>query len=282
MDAIFGGEVDFVCKYDCEPSQDIDLVRQTLAELSNGGRGVLRLHRPAPTAAFSTLDGLRPSYADACALVNELGFEPVARPAGGHLAVYDDGAVVIDLVAPHSDPRAHTMRRFEQIADAIKLALSELEFKADIGPVDNEYCPGKYSLSIKGKKIAGLAQKLVRGGYHLGVVIMVGSAVRAGQAMSVAYPALGLPFDGATVGCLADTNPALEIDSVMAKISTKIGLLLDVQRPPLSIPSTVLSGQGRGHSTWPTTGKLSEISAPSGQACLRHRIEVDTNRRLKP
>jgi octanoyl-[GcvH]:protein N-octanoyltransferase len=190
--------------------QDMDLVRNALRDLKDGGAGFLRLYRPRPTAAFSPCDMTLEHYALAADAMKAKGFEPVERRAGGQLAVYDGNALVVDLVAPHADPRAHVIERFRLFSTALASTLSSLGVDARVGGIDGEYCRGDYSVNSEGRiKLAGVAQRIGRRGYHLGAVISVMPSARAGAAVNLAYRILGLHFNPATFGAVANLVPDL-------------------------------------------------------------------------
>ena len=211
MTNAFGGPVQLYSEVaESTPQQDMDLVRQTLARLDESRIGMLRLYRPRPTAAFSLRDTVMPRYDEAAVVMRTLGFEPVERRAGGQLAVYDENALVIDLVAPHDKPRIQIHERFKFFSSAIVSALSTMSIDARIGALSGEYCPGDYSVNGEGRiKLVGLAQRVVKSGYHLGAVISVTSSDRAKAAIEAAYDILGIAFDPNTFGALADLAPAM-------------------------------------------------------------------------
>lgn len=189
---------------------DMDRVRRTLQGFNGGGAGFLRIYRPYPTAAFSPRDTTLKSYAAAAELMRAFGFEPVQRRAGGQLAVYDGNALVVDLVAPHNEPRADVLERFRWFSGAIAQAFISFGIDARVGAIDGEYCPGDYSVNGEGRiKLAGIAQRIARRGYHLGAVISVMPSGQAKVAVAEAYRILGLSFNPATVGALADFVPGL-------------------------------------------------------------------------
>jgi octanoyl-[GcvH]:protein N-octanoyltransferase len=197
------------------PSQDMATVREALAGLRPGGPGWLRVHRPAPTAAFSRRDTLLPTYPAAADAVRAHGFAPTLRSAGGRLAAYHDGALVIDLVAPHPEPRRDIGLRFELVATAIVATLADLGVEASVGAVPDEYCPGAFSVNAAGRtKLAGVAQRVTRNGFHIGAVLLVTDAGPVRAVLEAAYGALGLPFSPASVGCVADHRPGLPVDVV--------------------------------------------------------------------
>ena len=50
------------------PQEDMDLSRASLTAIGEGADGLLRVHRPRPTAAFSRRDSLAPRFPDASAI----------------------------------------------------------------------------------------------------------------------------------------------------------------------------------------------------------------------
>jgi octanoyl-[GcvH]:protein N-octanoyltransferase len=199
--------------------EDMDLVRRALQGFNDGGAGFLRIYRPRPTAAFSPRDTTLDSYAKAAEAMRALGFEPVERRAGGQLAIYDGNALVIDLVAPHADPRANVLERFRLFSGAIASTLVGLGIDARVGAIDGEYCPGDYSVNGEGRiKLAGIAQRIGKRGYHLGAVISVLPSVRTKAAVTEAYRILGLPFNPVTFGALTNLAPDLCFDLLRQRL----------------------------------------------------------------
>lgn len=203
--------------------EDMDLVRRTLLGFNDGGAGFLRIYRPKPTAAFSPRDTTLPDYQLAADAMQSLGFAPVERRAGGSLAVYDGSALVIDLVAPHADPRQHVLERFTQFSAAIAAVLARFGIDARVGGIDGEYCPGDYSINGSGRiKLVGVAQRIGRCGFHIGAVISVAASEGARAAVSEAYRILGMPFDPATFGALADLSQDLDESTLRADLQAAI------------------------------------------------------------
>lgn len=77
------------------------------------GTGLLCVHRPAPTVALSGRDQSSPGYAAVVEDLETQGFSPVVRGQGGRLAAYDEGTLVVDMVASHPSPRGASFKRFE-------------------------------------------------------------------------------------------------------------------------------------------------------------------------
>lgn len=168
----------------------------------------LRLYRPRPTVAFGRLDRLREGYADAAAAACERGFEPVLRSPGGHAAAYDSGTVAFDLVLPAGSIVEGVQDRFRDTSDEIAEALVALGVDARVGEVPGEYCRGAYSVNAGGRtKLAGTAQRAVRGGALLAGFVTVEGADRLREVLVPVYAALGLAWDPATVGDVSGLDP---------------------------------------------------------------------------
>ena len=56
-------------------------------------------------------------------------------------------------------------------------ALQRLGVDARVGEVPREYCPGDYCVNARGQtKLAGIGQRLIKGAWHIGGVIVVDEA----------------------------------------------------------------------------------------------------------
>jgi octanoyl-[GcvH]:protein N-octanoyltransferase len=208
---------------------DIDRVYAVLSALDGEGPGSLRLYRPHATAAFAPRDTTLPAYAEAAAAMQRLGFMPAERRAGGQLAIYDSGALVIDLIAPHEEPRNNVKERFAHFSTAIADALKRFSIDARVGQVAGEYCPGDYSVNAGGTlKLAGLAQRIGRRGYHMGAVISVAPSTAAREAVSVAYDLLGFPFDPASFGAVNTLAPSAGFEALRAALLDELQRLIPI------------------------------------------------------
>lgn len=208
---------------DQAPSGDMARVRQTLAGLTQDSMASLRFYRPRPTAAFSPRDTSHPAYEEVVTRMQKRGFAPAERGAGGQLAVYDEQALVIDLVAPHPQPRENTRDRYRLFAGLIVRALQAIGVDARMGPVENEYCPGDFSVNAGGRtKLAGLAQRIGKQGYHMGAVLSVGRSDAARDAVEEAYALMSIPFDRATFGAVEDTRSSAATSEIFTSIAASV------------------------------------------------------------
>ena len=210
-------------------AEDMDRVRQLLYSLNGGSEGSLRIFRPKPTAAFSPRDTTRAAYEKAAEAMRAFGYMPLERRAGGQLAIYDQSMLVIDLVAQHADPRNDVIERFRHFAEAIVASLRSFSIDARVGAIPGEYCPGSYSVNAGGRiKLAGIAQRTSRRGYHLGAVIGVASSRPAKEAVAEVYRILGYDFDPETFGAIGDLVSGLNFPAIREALLDAIALIIPV------------------------------------------------------
>ncbi|GAA1928937.1 lipoyl protein ligase domain-containing protein [Nocardioides marmoribigeumensis] len=191
---------------------------------------VLLLSRTRPTAAFSRRDLLLPGYPAAAEAAQALGFEPVVRPVGGHLAAYDEGSLVVHLWSPDPDPRTGLKDRFRVVADALTRAMTDLGVPdVRVGAVPGEYCDGEWSVNTGGTaKLAGTGQRLFRRGWLFCVVLTVTGADRLVDVLTPTYATLGLPFDPASVGSVDRWVPGVTVEQVREVVGAR---LVEATRP---------------------------------------------------
>jgi lipoate-protein ligase A len=203
-----------------EPVLDIALSHALLADVAAGRRDdLLRIYRPGPTAAFGRLDALRPGFAAACDVARGLGLTPLVRSAGGHAAPYDARSLVVEHLTAAEDVTAGLQERFVAQSGRLRDVLVGLGADVRVGALPGEYCPGGHSLNAGGRlKVAGIAQRVVRGAALTGAVITVGGGRELRAWVQALYAALGLDVDPATAGALDEVLPGLTVDAVAAAI----------------------------------------------------------------
>jgi lipoate-protein ligase A len=209
------------------PQQDMDLSTELLAAFADPALpGRLRVHSPQPTAAFSRLDALAGGFPAAQDAAIAHGFAPVVRPAGGRLAAYHEGALVLDLVARHPDARDDFRERFAVLGEQIATGLRTLDVPAAVGAVPGEYCPGEFSVHAGATKLVGTAQRLTRHGYLFSAVILVTDPEPVRAVLVDAYAALGLDWRPPSVGAVTDHAPEVSVADVEAALLPGLNALL--------------------------------------------------------
>jgi octanoyl-[GcvH]:protein N-octanoyltransferase len=213
----------------------------------------IRLHRTGPILAFGRLDKLRPGYRNAVDIAREHGYEPVERLAGGRAAVFHEGTISFSrAIRESSNAGAYsgTRERFAEMAGQVAEALATLGVDARVGEVSGEYCPGEFSVNARGEsKLAGIGQRVIVGGAHVGGVIVVRGAGRIREVLEPIYEALELDWQPDTTGSVAletsnddETMGAKEPDPLIEETITAIrqtlSKTLDLEQTDLA-PSTL-------------------------------------------
>jgi len=184
----------------------------------------LRLYRPGPIVAFGPRDRVSPRFADAVAAARALGFGAVERLAGGRAAVFHQGTLAFSWAIPDPRAREGIRPRFQAAAEIVVEGIRSLGVDARIGEVAGEYCPGEHSINARGRtKLMGVGQRIVDGAAHVGGVIVVTDTTKVREVLLPVYEALGLDWDPATVGSLADEVPGLGWDQASEAVETAFG-----------------------------------------------------------
>jgi lipoate-protein ligase A len=179
----------------------------------------LRLYRPDNALLFSSLDARRPGYAEAISIARAAGFEPVIRLAGGHAAVFLESAMAFAWATPDADANLHIRPRFDKLTGWFITALRGLGLDARLGEVPGEYCPGEYSINLGGRyKVMGVGQRVIRGAAHVGGVLTIAQSETLREILIPIYEALDLEFAPETAGGIADAEPQLTYEHVIAAL----------------------------------------------------------------
>jgi octanoyl-[GcvH]:protein N-octanoyltransferase len=161
----------------------------------------IRVHRPGKEVAFGRQDIASPRYEAAAQAARAAGFAAVERLAGGRAAVFHSGTIAIARAYADRQPPKRTYARFEEMAGLIAGALRGLGVDARVGEVPGEYCPGAYSVNARGAvKLSGIGQRMIRGGAHVGGVVVASGGADVARALEPVYEALELKWDPATSG----------------------------------------------------------------------------------
>jgi octanoyl-[GcvH]:protein N-octanoyltransferase len=202
----------------------------------------LRLHRPARELAFAKQDRAAPGFQGAVEAAREAGFEPVVRLAGGRAAVFHEGTLALAWSCPDPKATRHTHDRFRLLAEILAEALRGLGVDARIGEVPGEYCPGAWSVNARGVvKLAGIGQRIVRGGAHLGAVIVASDAALVRAALEPVYAALELDWDPRTAGSVADEIGEAGVDEVEDALLAAFGERFELIESEIDEPTLELA-----------------------------------------
>jgi lipoate-protein ligase A len=189
-----------------DPLLDAAVTHALLREVAAGRRPpTARVFRPGPTMAFGRLDALeREAYDRARAAARAHGYAPVLRLGGGHAAAYDEGSVLVEVIRPVATIAEGTGERFAGVAALLVEALGMLGIAAHVGELPGEYCAGAWSVNAHGIKLAGVAQRSIRGASLVTAMVLVEGGAQLRAALVDVYGALGLTWHPSTAGAAQD------------------------------------------------------------------------------
>ncbi len=209
-----------------DPAQDMALSEVLLRAVAAGTQpACARVFRPGPTLAFGRRDALLHGYPAARQAASAHGFVPLVRLGGGHAAAYDEGAVIVELITPEAGVGVGLQERFASAAALLQEALADLGLPAEVGELPGEYCPGRWSLHATGStvKLAGLAQRSIRGAALTTAVLVVEHGARLRAVLVDVYAAVGLAWDPATAGAAEDVLPGLVAQDAARAVFAALG-----------------------------------------------------------
>ncbi|HWH95881.1 MAG TPA: hypothetical protein VNT03_18615 [Baekduia sp.] len=194
-----------------DPVIDAAITHALLRQVGAGERPTTaRVFRPGATMAFGRLDALDAgAYDSARRAARDHGYVPLLRLGGGHAAGYDDGSVLVELIRPASTIAEGISDRFAGTTALLVEALAALGISARIGELAGEYCAGDWSVNAEGVKLAGTAQRSIRGASLVTAMVIVEGGARLRAALEDVYAALGIAWRPQTAGAANDIVPAL-------------------------------------------------------------------------
>ena len=121
------------------------------------------------------------------------------------------------------------------MAGLVDNALRQLGVDARVGEIPGEYCPGAYSVNARGaSKLGGIGQRMIRGGAHVGGVVVVSDAALVREVLIPVYEALELDWDPATAGSVADElGREVELDEVEGALIAALGSRYELEEGEL-------------------------------------------------
>jgi octanoyl-[GcvH]:protein N-octanoyltransferase len=206
-----------------DPVLDAAITHALLREVGAGERpATARVFRPGPTMAFGRLDALdAKAYDNARAAARDHGYTPLLRLGGGHAAGYDEGAVLVEVIRPMATIADGIGDRFADMTALLVDALRPLGIAARVGALPGEYCAGDWSVNAAGVKLAGAAQRSIRGASLVTAMLIVEGGARLRAALVDVYAALGLDWRPATAAAADDIVSGLTaLDAERAIVAT--------------------------------------------------------------
>jgi lipoate-protein ligase A len=216
------------------PELDHAISRALLARVASGElRHALRIWSPVPALALSRLDLLREGCGQAVAIGRSAGLAPIRRLSGGHAVIVGAGSLCVGFAEPSASFEG-TQARYERLSAAIVGALAATGVAAEHGELEREWCPGTWSIRSGAVKLAGLAQRAIKGGAWVEAVIDLAPAARERELLGRVYETLGVPLDLGTFGSVAELTGA---EPAFGAFASALAAELEPHAPPAPAPS---------------------------------------------
>ncbi len=188
------------------PALDV-AISHALLQRAQTGAGSLRIWRPVGGAlSLGRLDVRSPRAPALLDLARSAGLVPVARLAGGRAAALDPGCLCLGLAEPTVGLQ-DAGDRYRLVAAAIIDALLALGVAGDLGETAGEWCPGAWSVQGPSGKLAGLAQRVIRGGAWCEALIVIRRPPALRALTERVHDLLEIPWRAAAQGELAELLP---------------------------------------------------------------------------
>jgi lipoate-protein ligase A len=222
--------------------------RGLLDAVSRGDLGeTLELGTPHRVLAFGKHDTTSLGFGAAVKSASEHGFQPTVRIAGGRAAVFHEQTVRFGWTMPVADPAATMHKRFAILAKAVVDTLAEFGIAGTIGEVPGEYCPGKYSVHVSGRKVMGVGQRLTKSAAYVGGVVVLDGADTINDVLGPVYSHLDIPFDPAATGALSDVT-SVAADGFSRALALRIADGKEIETATISHETrTAALSQRAGH-----------------------------------
>ncbi|MBM7645415.1 octanoyl-[GcvH]:protein N-octanoyltransferase [Scopulibacillus daqui] len=125
------------------------------------------------TIILGIQDTKLPHLKDGLDYLASQGYHYVVRNSGGLAVVLDEGVLNISLIFPEKNRRISIDQGYEAMVSLIDKMLEPYHLKIEAREIIGSYCPGRYDLSVNGKKFAGISQRRLRRGVAVQIYICV-------------------------------------------------------------------------------------------------------------
>lgn len=185
-------------------------------------------------AILGMQDTRLPHLEDALKVIHQYDYFPVVRNSGGLAVVSDAGILNFSIIMPQPTDKDKTINEgYEDMKRIISSLFESFCVTVDSYEVVDSYCPGEYDLSIKGKKIAGIAQRRIKKGLAIMIYLSISGDQHARGQMIQDFYKKGLKDKFAQEGfppvnpdSMANINDLLQTDFSVSDIKKDILTIL--------------------------------------------------------
>ncbi|WP_257347526.1 lipoate--protein ligase family protein [Pseudalkalibacillus decolorationis] len=125
------------------------------------------------TVVLGIQDSRLPHLSDGVQYLKDHGYEVIVRNSGGLAVVLDEGVLNLSLIVPEIEKKIDIDSGYEALAYLTEQLLSPYGITFETKEITTSYCPGKFDLSVGGRKFAGISQRRLRGGVAVQIYLCV-------------------------------------------------------------------------------------------------------------
>jgi lipoate-protein ligase A len=185
-----------------------------LTRTGETGVETFRAWTPHRQLAFGRRDTHAGGYETARRTAEERGYAVVERSVGGRAVAYSGSTVAFAHALPLDDPRQGLTDRYEGGVDGVVVALRSLGVDARPGEPAASFCPGDHSVQARGRKVAGIAQRIQSDAALVAGCVLVSDREDLVDVLTPVYDALDVPFVPDSVGTVAHAGGTSDPDPV--------------------------------------------------------------------
>ncbi|MFD2616280.1 lipoate--protein ligase family protein [Terrilactibacillus laevilacticus] len=140
------------------------------------------------TVILGIQDTRLPHFQDGIDIIQQQGYHCVTRNSGGLAVVLDEGVLNISLIFSEQNRSLSIDESFEAMVELIKMCLEPHHIFFEAKEIVGSYCPGRYDLSVNGKKFAGISQRRIRKGVAVQIYLcLTGSGSKRAELIKSFY-----------------------------------------------------------------------------------------------
>jgi octanoyl-[GcvH]:protein N-octanoyltransferase len=163
-----------------------------MKEMLEPNAELIHLQRYTPTVLLGRTDERLPYYAEGVKYLQSLGFAVLSRNSGGLAVVLDEGVLTMSLTMANPRHLLHVGDGFVRMSGFINRLVGIYGVAAEVGEVTGSYCPGKFDMSVDGRKFAGIAARVTRQMRRVDAYLCVeGSGAERAEAIRLFYEHAG-------------------------------------------------------------------------------------------
>lgn len=235
-----------------DPTTAYGYQRAVFEGVASGARGPTISITPSTRhVGVTKRDTFRPGFPDAVRAANAEGYPVLVRGAGGGATAADTGTFGFSVIRPAGDPGlpASIEARYDEAADFVLGAFGRLGVRAEVGEVQDEFCPGDHSIRFgdrySGMKIVGIAQRITRRAASVGGIVLVHGEDELALVLERVYSAMSLPFRPESVGSLHRAGHRATVEEAIKAFAEEARDRYAAIHAPLD-PQTIEAAQSNG------------------------------------